>query len=175
MLNKEWCSFGHKFEDRLGRKGHTKEVSPVCLQFLDCCYQIINQYPTNFEYNTNFILFISKILYSGLFMNFRCNHECDRLTLIRNVGPYEDMQLEDFEYSSVSSYIHILLYSNNMNVKLLNPYYIPPIPSQKQVFYNLVYYIVIILMIYIIAFIYVLCKYIFYLLIFVIDIQLLLL
>jgi hypothetical protein len=39
LLKKEWCAFGHKFEDRLGR-GAPKEASPVCLQFLDAVWQV---------------------------------------------------------------------------------------------------------------------------------------
>lgn len=33
------CSFGHKFEDRIGKCNH-KETSPIFLQFLDCVYQV---------------------------------------------------------------------------------------------------------------------------------------
>jgi hypothetical protein len=134
LMQKEWCSFGHKFEDRLGtRRSHHKEASPVCLQFLDCVWQMQRQFPTSFEYSGQFVTFISQAMYSGLFLNFRRNSERERGQLMRNVGPYEDMQNDDFDYSTLSGYTNILMRTSNMSALLLNPSYVPPKPSQKNV------------------------------------------
>lgn len=136
LMQKEWCSFGHKFEDRLGtRRSHHKEASPVCLQFLDCVWQMQRQFPTSFEYSGQFVTFISQAMYSGLFLNFRRNSERERGQLMRNVGPYEDMQNDDFDYSTLSGYTNILMRTSNMSALLLNPSYVPPKPSQKNVGY----------------------------------------
>jgi hypothetical protein len=133
LLQKEWSSFGHKFEDRLGRRGHSKEVSPVCLQFLDCVWQMLRQFPTAFEFTGAFITLLSQAMYSGLFVTFRRNSERDRLHMMRTVGPYEDMQTDDFDYSTLSSYIKLLLRTSNVAAMLLNAHYLPPKASQKQV------------------------------------------
>lgn len=135
LLQKEWCSFGHKFEDRLGcRKAeHRREVSPVCLQYLDCVWQMQRQFPTNFEFSGHFCTFLSQAIYSGLFLNFRRNSERERLQMLRQVGPYEDMQNDDFDFSTLSSYTNMLLRTSNFSALMLNPYYVPPKLSQKCV------------------------------------------
>lgn len=134
LMQKEWCSFGHKFEDRLGtRRSHSKEISPVCLQFLDCVWQLQRQFPTAFEYSGQFVTFISQAMYSGLFLNFRRNSERDRSQLMRSVGPYEDMQTDDFDYSTLSGYTNLMLRTSNQAALMLNPSYVPPKPSQKNV------------------------------------------
>lgn len=133
LLQKEWSSFGHKFEDRLGRHGHSKEVSPVCLQFLDCVWQMQRQFATAFEFSASFVTLLSQCLYSGLFVNFRRNCERERLQMMRSVGPYEDMQPEDFDFSTLSTYVHLLMRTSNVSAVMLNAAYLPPRPTQKQV------------------------------------------
>jgi hypothetical protein len=133
LLQKEWCAFGHKFEDRLGLSTHSKETSPVCLQFLDCVWQMTRQFPTNFEFSSHFPAFIAQVMYSGLFLNFRRNSERERIQMMRNVGAYEDMASEDFDFSTLSCYTNLLLRAPNMALLLLNTSYCPPKASQKQV------------------------------------------
>lgn len=55
LVEREWLSFGHKFSDRCGF-GSDGEQSPVFLQWLDCLYQLINQFPTSFEFNGIFLV-----------------------------------------------------------------------------------------------------------------------
>ena len=43
LVQKEWISFGHKFNERIGhgRKNHLDEQrSPVFVQFIDCVWQV---------------------------------------------------------------------------------------------------------------------------------------
>lgn len=83
LVEKEWCSFGHKFADRIGIgkdiTEHPNERSPVMLQFLDCVWQMIRQFPTCFEFNEKFLLHISDALLSGLYGTFLFNSERERL------------------------------------------------------------------------------------------------
>jgi hypothetical protein len=84
IIEKEWVSFGHKFLDRSGhlaknqKASHYKESSPVFLQFLDCLYQIMKQFPAEFEYNEQFLIELLEHLYSCQYGNFLVNCEHDR-------------------------------------------------------------------------------------------------
>ncbi|KAG6586831.1 myotubularin-like protein [Phytophthora cinnamomi] len=48
LIEKEWCSFGHKFRDRTGHgaSNNSNETSPVFLQWIDCVWQVLVQSPT---------------------------------------------------------------------------------------------------------------------------------
>lgn len=67
LIEKEWLVTGHKFRDRLGYiyPWCDSETSPVFVQFIDCVYQITRQYPSEFEFNSQFLLLILQHLSSG--------------------------------------------------------------------------------------------------------------
>jgi len=52
LIEKEWINGGHKHIDRfaLGKRD-MGEYSTVFLQFLDCVYQMLRQFPLDFEFN----------------------------------------------------------------------------------------------------------------------------
>ena len=82
LVEKEWVSFGHKFQDRLGWSHDSgvkddKEVSPIFVQWLDCVHQCVHQNPNDFEFNQEMILFVAKQVHSGFFSNFLFNCEKD--------------------------------------------------------------------------------------------------
>nr|CCA14476.1 myotubularinlike protein putative [Albugo laibachii Nc14] len=83
LIEKEWCSFGHKFADRVGVgkdiTDQPNERSPVMLQFLDCVWQMARQFPSCFEFNEKFLLHIADALISGLFGTFLYNSERERI------------------------------------------------------------------------------------------------
>jgi hypothetical protein len=68
LINKEFVAFGHMFEHRVVGKINGKETSPIFLQFLDCVYQIILQYPTDFEFTDYFLRIILQCSYSGKYL-----------------------------------------------------------------------------------------------------------
>nr|CAB3264056.1 myotubularin-related protein 2-like [Phallusia mammillata] len=81
LIEKEWLSFGHKFAQRIGHgdKNHSdSERSPVFLQFIDCVWQITQQFPTAFEFNEQFLILILDHLYSCLYGTFLYNSERER-------------------------------------------------------------------------------------------------
>ena len=81
LIEKEWVSFGHKFSDRCchGAKEPTEEYSPIFLQWLDCVHQLIDQFPTAFEFTELLLVFIADHIYSGLFGTFFENSDHERL------------------------------------------------------------------------------------------------
>ena len=90
MIEKEWASFGHKFEDRSNscKTGfwNEHESSPIFLQFLDCVYQIMTQFPTNFEFNEMFLIDIMDHFYSNRFTTFLKNNQKEREEICEKKG-----------------------------------------------------------------------------------------
>eukprot|EP00035_Acanthoeca_spectabilis_P023972 m.451804 g.451804 ORF g.451804 m.451804 type:complete len:782 (-) comp20213_c0_seq1:177-2522(-) len=79
LVEKEWLHFGHKMSDRNWiLDGKAREVSPIFLQFLDCAWQISQQYPRAFEFNELFLVTIHDCLVSSQFGTFLCNSEKER-------------------------------------------------------------------------------------------------
>lgn len=74
LIEKEWISFGHSFETRWGHlcDDKTKNIkrSPIFVQFLDWVYQLLRQFPTCFEFNTNLLCFLAHHVYSWKFGTF---------------------------------------------------------------------------------------------------------
>jgi len=78
LIEKEFLSFGHQFALRTGHDGSGKlnERSPVFLQFLECVFQLIGQFPCEFEFNERFLLTLLDECYSNRFGTFL--HDCEK-------------------------------------------------------------------------------------------------
>ncbi len=96
LIEKDFLQFGYKMQERCGHASDKKrdERSPILLQFLDCVHQIVLQFPDDFEFTEELLVFIADHLYSGLFGTFFCNCERQR----------EELRLKD-RTSSVWMYI----------------------------------------------------------------------
>ncbi|CAI5734541.1 unnamed protein product [Peronospora farinosa] len=81
LIEKEWCSFGHKFRDRTshGASNNSSESSPVFLQWIDCVWQVLVQFPSAFEFNERYLMLILDHLYSCRFGTFLYNSERERV------------------------------------------------------------------------------------------------
>jgi len=82
LIEKEWASFGHKFMHRLGygSKNYSDEQrAPIFLQFLDCVFQLIQQFPCSFEFSSSLLIFIADEMYSCRFGNFLFDSEKERM------------------------------------------------------------------------------------------------
>lgn len=91
LVEKDFMCFGHPFHTRCahgegkgerdtpsGSSGDEGQISPIFIQFLDCVYQIINQYPECFEFNTKYLLVLSEHVYSSRFGTMLCDTERER-------------------------------------------------------------------------------------------------
>ncbi|KAL0591715.1 hypothetical protein ABG067_000857 [Albugo candida] len=77
IVDKEWIRAGHKFHDRVGLGiSASEEQSPVFLQFLDCVWQLWQQYPTWFEFSPRILVDMADAVFSGQYGTFLGN--CDR-------------------------------------------------------------------------------------------------
>ena len=83
LVEKDWLSFGHQFAKRSGmipkKNDGENERSPIFLQFLDCIYQLVYQFPNEFEFNSDYLLFIAKNYNVNLFGTFMFNNEEERV------------------------------------------------------------------------------------------------
>jgi len=75
LIEKEWCSFGHKFAQRggheiTGKKKFPQEKSPIFIQWLDAVWQLLIQFPQSFQFNEQFLICLADALYECRFGTF---------------------------------------------------------------------------------------------------------
>lgn len=83
LIEKEWVSYGYKFAQRFGfgsfkSDSSDKQRSPVFIQWLDCVFQLLYQFPREFEFTPQFLVEIADLLYSARFGTFLENCEKNR-------------------------------------------------------------------------------------------------
>merc|ERR1712048_211245 len=82
LIEKDWLSFGHMFSRRCGHRSRAEntsnDFSPIFIQFLDCTWQLMQQFPKAFEFNSEFLMFLADEVYSCRFGTFLFNCEQDR-------------------------------------------------------------------------------------------------
>jgi hypothetical protein len=111
LIEKEWLSFGHQFALRNGI--YTKVMSedqraPIFLQWLDSLHQLLIQFPSTFEFNMDFLLYLATNYNSCLYGTFMYNNEMERFE-------------KNAKHKTVSIWSDIFL-----SIKqYINPYYVP--------------------------------------------------
>ncbi|CAD0195586.1 unnamed protein product [Chrysodeixis includens] len=81
LIEKEWLAFGHKFQLRIGHgdeRHSDADRSPVFVQWVDCVWQLQQQFPTAFEFTERLLITIVDHLYSCRFGTFLFNTERER-------------------------------------------------------------------------------------------------
>ncbi len=79
LIEREWLQAGHPFATRCKDSAYkqsnvrTREQSPIFLVFLDCVFQIYNQFSCSFEFNENFLILLFDNAYSSQFGTFLGN------------------------------------------------------------------------------------------------------
>jgi len=120
LIEKEWLSFGHKFGQRVGHgddKYNDADRSPIFLQFIDCVWQVTEQFPNAFEFNEYFLTTVLDHLYSCLFGTFL--YDSDKLR--------RDHKVRE-RTQSLWSFIH------SRRSLFLNPMYCAPLDKRVALF-----------------------------------------
>eukprot|EP00931_Biecheleriopsis_adriatica_P041553 TRINITY_DN23740_c0_g1_i1.p1 TRINITY_DN23740_c0_g1~~TRINITY_DN23740_c0_g1_i1.p1 ORF type:complete len:837 (+),score=167.88 TRINITY_DN23740_c0_g1_i1:25-2511(+) len=79
LIQKEFCSFGHRFRTRLANGDKpTNEYSPIFQQWLESVYQLTMQFPTAFEFTSELLLSIAKEALSNRYGTFLADSEKER-------------------------------------------------------------------------------------------------
>mmetsp|Transcript_17534 Transcript_17534/g.24388 ORF Transcript_17534/g.24388 Transcript_17534/m.24388 type:complete len:1035 (+) Transcript_17534:215-3319(+) len=105
IIEREWISFGHKFNDRLGMGKSEfwsqQECSPIFVQWIECVWQILSRCRCAFEFTPKLLIFLLDALFSNLFGNFlmNCNRERDELGVrerSKSIWSYIDQEKHRF-------------------------------------------------------------------------------
>jgi myotubularin-related protein 9 len=76
VIEREWITAGHPFHTRCSHAAFAQGTltgpyeAPVFVCFLDCVWQLLRQYPTCFEFNQEFLIFIAEHTYASEFGSF---------------------------------------------------------------------------------------------------------
>ncbi|XP_076683538.1 myotubularin-related protein 10-B isoform X3 [Andrena cerasifolii] len=81
LLQKEWVAGGHPFCDRLGHiaKRSSEKQSPLFLLYLDCVWQLSQQFPGDFEFTETYLTTLWDAAHVSIFDTFIFNCEKDRV------------------------------------------------------------------------------------------------
>ena len=101
LIEKEWLSFGHKFEDRHSQKKlgfwTERESSPIFAQWLDAVYQVMMQFPKAFEFDERLLMAVLDHSYSLRYVTFMGNCERTRIKF-RDVPGLWSVLLSDAQF-----------------------------------------------------------------------------
>ena len=124
IIQKEWVSFGYQFDKRCGHfqseSSKPDERSPIFLQFLDCTFQLIEQFPTVFQFNKHLLSFLSVHLYTCKFGTFLLDNDWSR---------------EHQGFIPKKETVSIWTYVNDHCSEFLNPFY-KPTSERLEIVYN---------------------------------------
>ena len=107
LIDKEWLAFGHKFGQRHGhmdRNADDQQRAQIFLLFIDAVWQLTQQFPCSFEFNSEFLLDLVDASYSchtGTFL-FNCEWERKEAEVRRKtVSLWTVMNLHREKYENV--------------------------------------------------------------------------
>lgn len=129
LIEKEWLSFGHKFQQRIGHgdnRHSDADRSPVFLQFIDCVWQVGQQFPNALEFNEHFLITILDHLYSSRFGTFLCNTEAER---VKEDLKHKTVSLWSYINSSYELYRNSLYGANSSGVQTV----LKPLASMRNI------------------------------------------
>ncbi|KAM8878035.1 myotubularin-related protein 10 isoform 1-T2 [Synchiropus picturatus] len=79
LVQKEWVMAGHRFLDRCSHlKKNDRGESPLFMLFLDCVWQMMNQYPAAFEFTETYLTVLCDSMWIPLFSTFIFNSSKQR-------------------------------------------------------------------------------------------------
>ncbi|XP_033905398.3 myotubularin-related protein 10 [Acipenser ruthenus] len=96
LVQKEWVMAGYRFLDRCNHlKRSDKVESPLFLLFLDCVWQLLDQYPAAFEFTETYLTVLSDSLWIPVFSTFLFNCPQQRAEHSREFARSKNIHLGD--------------------------------------------------------------------------------
>eukprot|EP00057_Strongylocentrotus_purpuratus_P023385 XP_011677859.1 PREDICTED: myotubularin-related protein 8 [Strongylocentrotus purpuratus] len=135
LIEKEWLAFGHKFLHRCGLLAYDpREVSPVFTQFIECTWQLCQQFPCAFQFNERFLLELHDHVFSSQFGNFLGN--CERERQDKKLSQ-KTFSLWQYMQARMSDYINPLYKANHPSANgILKPNFSPQMLKFWRGMYN---------------------------------------
>ena len=124
LVQREWVASGHPFCTRLRHTSVPREEEeslgfcPVFFLMLDCCWQIIRQFPTTFEFNSQYLLMMAHEVCS-----------CVSSTFLFDSIRHKKESLAELEDNNHSTFLYTfwqlrrLIYPTEQTESALNPLY----------------------------------------------------
>ncbi|XP_053555639.1 myotubularin-related protein 12 [Bombina bombina] len=78
LIQKDWIMGGHCFLDRCNHLRKNENEAPVFLLFLDCVWQLVQQYPLAFQFTETYLTVLSDSINIPIFSTFFFNSPCQR-------------------------------------------------------------------------------------------------
>ncbi|KYO28964.1 myotubularin-related protein 12 [Alligator mississippiensis] len=130
LIQKEWVIGGHSFLDRSNHlRKSDKEEAPVFLLFLDCVWQLVQQYPPAFEFTETYLTVLSDSLYIPIFSTFFFNSQHQKDTIMS--GESHNAQSSPFRLLTVWDWS--VQFEPKAQALLNNPLYAEkPKPDKSQ-------------------------------------------
>ncbi|KAG7212570.1 hypothetical protein KM043_012869 [Ampulex compressa] len=137
LIEKDWLSFGHKFSDRCGHINcDTKELAPIFTQFIDATYQLLQQYPHQFQFNEFFLVTLHDHVHGCEYGTFIGNSEKERQMLRLSERTYS---LWGYIANDTTEYVNPL-YSSSRYKDDSNFVLQPKLAAQSIIFWRGLYF-----------------------------------
>nr|XP_033789261.1 myotubularin-related protein 12 isoform X2 [Geotrypetes seraphini] len=131
LIQKEWVMGGHAFLDRCNHLRQTdKEEAPVFLLFLDCVWQLVQQYPVAFQFTETYLTVLSDSLYLPIFSTFFFNSPCHK-DIQYMCGDNTDKQSPHLSFHSVWDWS--VQFEPKVQALLKNPLYVDKSKQDKTI------------------------------------------
>ncbi|ELV10774.1 Myotubularin-related protein 11 [Tupaia chinensis] len=132
LVQREWVAAGHPFLTRLGCTGASEEA-PVFLLFLDCVWQLLQQFPSEFEFSEFFLLALHDSVRIPDTLTFLRNTPWERGKQSGQFSSYTQVYTPGYSQSLAGNSINLqpsvwdwdLRYSNEQILQFHNPGYDP--------------------------------------------------
>ncbi|XP_051054773.1 myotubularin-related protein 11 isoform X2 [Phodopus roborovskii] len=132
LVQREWVAAGHPFLTRLGEAGASEEA-PVFPLFLDCAWQLLQQFPAEFEFSEFFLLALHDSIWVPDTLTFLRNTPWERGKKSGQFNSYTQVYTPEYSQSLAGSSVNLQLsvwdwdlrYSKEQISQFLNPGYNP--------------------------------------------------
>ncbi|XP_074599792.1 myotubularin related protein 6 isoform X2 [Brevipalpus obovatus] len=138
LIEKEWLAFGHKFTTRCGhiQGSDAKQIAPIFTQFIDCVWQLTQQFPFDFEFNERFLLTLNDHVYSCQYGTFIGDCDKEREEYLVKESTYSLWALFDADITEYTNPLYVIQRKKRALIDFLDVNISPQIIRFWRAMYN---------------------------------------